>query len=113
MEHKSGQEMTPTDSELLRMCDELLAHSSGKRTRAVAEALRYILTHKKQPWPNHNWCIGCDPDNCPGCGTEPIERRKSAAAQSEEDPGHCVFCSEPFELVRPGKSQPTCNCWGG
>ncbi|MGZ5051870.1 MAG: hypothetical protein ACXWAS_12505, partial [Methylobacter sp.] len=21
----------------------------------------------KQPPPNENWCIGCSPDNCPGC----------------------------------------------
>ena len=25
-----------------------------------------------QPEPNHNWCAGCSPDNCPGCGTEPV-----------------------------------------
>jgi len=31
----------------------------------------------KQPWPNHNWCVGCSPDNCSGCGTEPNERRSS------------------------------------
>ncbi len=23
--------------------------------------------------PNHNWCAGCSPDNCSGCGTEPVE----------------------------------------
>ncbi len=31
---------------------------------------------EKQPYPNHNWCVGCSPDNCQGCGTEPLERRK-------------------------------------
>lgn len=30
----------------------------------------------------------------------------------DEDPGRCERCGEPFELVRPGKSQPTCECWG-
>jgi hypothetical protein len=30
---------------------------------------------EKQAWPNHNWCVGCDPDNCSGCGIEPQERR--------------------------------------
>lgn len=28
-----------------------------------------------------------------------------------EDPGECGSCNQPFELVRPGKSQPTCGCW--
>jgi hypothetical protein len=28
-----------------------------------------------------------------------------------EDPGTCSRCGEPFDLVRPGKSQPTCECW--
>lgn len=27
-----------------------------------------------------------------------------------EDPGYCITCKKPWELVRPGKSQPTCNC---
>ena len=22
--------------------------------------------------PNHNWCAGCSPDNCSGCGAEPV-----------------------------------------
>ena len=26
-----------------------------------------------QPEPNHNWCAGCSPDNCSGCGTKPVE----------------------------------------
>ena len=21
---------------------------------------------------NHRWCVGCSPDNCSGCGTEPV-----------------------------------------
>jgi hypothetical protein len=29
----------------------------------------------------------------------------------DEDPGTCTKCGAPFELVRPGKSQPTCRCW--
>lgn len=28
-----------------------------------------------------------------------------------EDPGYCTDCKAPFEMVRPGKSQPTCTCW--
>jgi hypothetical protein len=29
----------------------------------------------------------------------------------DEDPGLCRRCGQPWELVRPGKSQPTCGCW--
>ncbi len=29
----------------------------------------------------------------------------------DEDPGNCIHCGEPFELLRPGKGQPTCNCY--
>ena len=25
-----------------------------------------------QPEPNPNWCAGCSPDNCSGCGAEPV-----------------------------------------
>ena len=25
-----------------------------------------------QPEPNPNWCAGCSPDNCSGCGTAPV-----------------------------------------
>ena len=27
-----------------------------------------VGTEEKQPPPNDNWCKGCDPDNCSGCG---------------------------------------------
>ena len=26
-----------------------------------------------QPEPNPNWCAGCSPDNCSGCGAGPVE----------------------------------------
>lgn len=26
------------------------------------------------------------------------------------DPGYCPYCGEPWVWVRPGKSQPTCDC---
>lgn len=26
------------------------------------------------------------------------------------DPGHCPECSAGWEMVRPGKAQPTCDC---
>ena len=32
--------------------------------------------------------------------------------EDEEDPIECITCGKPWELVRPGKSQPTCECGG-
>lgn len=29
---------------------------------------------------------------------------------TDEDPGNCIHCGQAYELVRPGKSQPTCTC---
>ena len=34
----------------------------------------------------------------------------SDADWMNEDPGICAHCGKPWELVRPGKSQPTCEC---
>lgn len=30
--------------------------------------------------------------------------------EPEEDPGSCLVCGKEYEVVRPGKSQPTCDC---
>lgn len=32
-----------------------------------------MLAAAPQPEPNPNWCAGCSPDNCSGCGAEPVE----------------------------------------
>lgn len=29
---------------------------------------------------------------------------------ADEDPGSCAWCGTTYEHVRPGKSQPTCDC---
>jgi hypothetical protein len=29
---------------------------------------------------------------------------------ADEDPGRCGRCGTPHEWVRPGKTQPTCEC---
>ena len=39
-------------------------------------AIRYmdsVIAAAPQPEPNPNWCAGCSPDNCSGCGAEPVE----------------------------------------
>lgn len=42
----------------------------------------------------------------------PVADAGGTHGRAEEDPGRCARCGEPFELIRPGKSQPTCRCWG-
>ena len=32
-----------------------------------------MLAAAPQPEPNPNWCAGCSPDNCSGCGTAPVD----------------------------------------
>lgn len=48
----------------------------------------------------------------PGDGSEPFPLGQEDPAKTwlEEDPGWCLQCQKPYELVRPGKSQPTCDC---
>lgn len=54
-------------------------------------------------------------ETCDGDGVLVPEKRSAAATPAavnwdDEDPGTCPMCNAPFELVRPGKSQPTCGC---
>ena len=53
---------------------------------------------------------------CPFCG-ESLSPAKEVRlkpadtpAPGNEDLGTCLKCGEPYQLVRPGKSQPTCVC---
>ena len=32
-----------------------------------------MLAAAPQPELNHNWCVGCSPDTCSGCGAGPVE----------------------------------------
>lgn len=57
----------------------------------------------KQAWPNHNWCVGCDPDNCSGCGTEPLERRTQPPADVEPVAWICLVDDE--EIFYTDKAQ--------
>lgn len=45
-------------------------------TRLDAEVRSLQPKPEKQPWPNHNYCVGCTGETCKGCGTEPLDRRK-------------------------------------
>ena len=37
--------------------------------------------------------------------------KKCCDEGDEEDPGTCIHCGKTFQLIRPGKSQPTCDCY--
>ena len=44
-----------------------------------------------------------------------FSQTKTPCCELSNDPmwgcaGWCSVCGKPFEHVRPGKSQPTCNC---
>lgn len=45
------------------------------------------------------------------CWARPYGCSNEHEPEPYEDPGTCTRCGEPFELVRPGKAQPTCACW--
>lgn len=49
-------------------------------------------------------CLVCNID-----GAE-VLRAQADPPKPDEDPGHCLTCGKAYELVRPGKSQPTCEC---
>jgi len=40
----------------------------------------------------------------------PPEAEAEAEDYGEDDPGSCSVCGKDYEIVRPGKSQPTCDC---
>ena len=65
-----------------------------------------------QPEPNHNWCAGCSPDNCSGCGAAPvtnIEPQRDRTAQLEaalkvarDALGSAKYVIEMAQLHKPG-----------
>ena len=63
------------------MCAAALAFDNNKPlnewgmivSNTYEETYSAMLAAAPQPEPNHNWCAGCSPDNCSGCGAEPVE----------------------------------------
>lgn len=41
---------------------------------------------------------------------EDEEEAELPVFENDEDPGACSVCGKEYEIVRPGKSQPTCDC---
>lgn len=55
---------------------------------------------QRQPWPNHNFCVGCTGETCKGCGTEPQERRKTPAAVEQRVMGAHPDLAAPYGPVK-------------
>ena len=34
--------------------------------------MNHAVMSEEREEPNHNWCVGCSPDNCSGCGAAPV-----------------------------------------
>lgn len=51
------------------------------KTNAASHANRSVV-RARQP-DNLDWCIGCSPDNCSGCGPVPSEAEQKALARIE------------------------------
>ena len=62
------------------MCSAALAFENNKPlnewgmivSNTYEETYSAMLAAAPQPEPNHNWCAGCSPDNCSGCGAGPV-----------------------------------------
>lgn len=62
------------------MCSAALAFENNKPlnewgmivSNTYEETYSAMLAAAPQPEPNSNWCAGCSPDNCSGCGAEPV-----------------------------------------
>lgn len=55
------------------MCDAATADSCWENMNPPPSiAYRLMLAAAPQPEPNPNWCAGCSPDNCSGCGAGPV-----------------------------------------
>lgn len=56
------------------MCDAATADSCWENMNPPpSTAYRLMIAAAPQPEPNRNWCAGCSPDNCSGCGAEPVD----------------------------------------
>ena len=63
------------------MCAAALAFENNKPlnewgmivSNTYEETYSAMVSAAPQPEPNHNWCAGCSPDNCPGCGAGLVE----------------------------------------
>lgn len=65
----------PSD-EMLRKANKIddKMYRGGSQYGADIDQVYYaMIDAAPQPEPNHNWCAGCSPDNCSGCGTEPVD----------------------------------------
>lgn len=54
--------------------EEMIEAGDSIRHGRIKTSIIYMhmIAAAPQPEPNPNWCAGCSPDNCSGCGAEPV-----------------------------------------
>jgi len=66
--------------------------------RDCATLRRAPETVEMQPWPNHNWCVGCTGENCP----QPVERTKHQPVTTGVEPTSAGMSDEEImQVLRP------------
>lgn len=56
-------------ADLARQALETVAEQASEIAALKACLSKVRVPVAKQPAPNDAWCVGCNPDNCSGCGT--------------------------------------------
>ena len=46
--------------------------------------MNHAVMSEEREEPNHNWCVGCSPDNCSGCGAAPLAHTTPQHARTAE-----------------------------
>lgn len=67
------------------------------------------LQHIDRPDPNPEWCVGCTPDDCPGCG-EGKGKWKNPPHRSHlciKEDGGCGFIWRPCDFLTTGVASIT------
>jgi hypothetical protein len=76
--------------------------NGGDMRRVLRAALAPPLVRPKN---RSGIVIGGDPAETSDVSPPPLDM-----SWADEDPGTCFVCGKPWQLVRPGKSQPNCRC---
>ena len=52
--------------------DDKMARGGSQYGADIDQVYYAMIDAAPQPEPNPNWCAGCSPDNCSGCGAAPV-----------------------------------------
>ena len=67
--------------------------------------MNHAVMSEEREEPNHNWCAGCSPDNCSGCGAGPAE-----SEQVESGPvAWCLAYDDPNLKLRIHSNPTMCE----